>query len=149
MKTNICAALAAAVVLLSPPSVVLAQTTAGRGPMGRGMAMHYDVAAETTLSGTVEDVKSMASPRNGAGGLHLIVRTDNGTQEVAVGPAWFVTSKHFEFAKGDAVTVTGARTTVAGTAIVIAREVKKGEQVLTLRDAKGIPLWMRGMRRPS
>ena len=29
----------------------------------------------------------------------------------------------------------------AGEDVVIAREIKKGDQVLTLRDAKGFPLW--------
>jgi hypothetical protein len=35
---------------------------------------------------------------------------------------------------------------MAGADILIAREVKKGEQTLILRNAKGIPLWARGGR---
>jgi hypothetical protein len=30
---------------------------------------------------------------------------------------------------------------MAGQEVVIAREIKKGDQVLTLRDAKGFPMW--------
>ena len=61
--------------------------------------------------------------------------------EVDVGPASFVSSKNVTFAKGDALTVVGSKVTMAGQVVVIAREIKKGEQVLTLRDAKGFPLW--------
>jgi hypothetical protein len=52
-----------------------------------------------------------------------------------------VTSKHFDFAKGDAITVTGSKVKMGGQDVVIAREIKKGDQVLTLRDARGFPLW--------
>jgi hypothetical protein len=62
-------------------------------------------------------------------------------QEVAVGPVSFVTSSHFNFAKGDRVIVTGAKMKMGGSDVVVAREIKKGDQVLTLRDAKGVPLW--------
>jgi hypothetical protein len=37
--------------------------------------------------------------------------------------------------------VVGSKVTMAGQEVVIAREIKKGDQVLTLRDAKGVPLW--------
>jgi len=149
MKATIHAMTTAAVALCVVSTLAFAQGP-GRGP-GRGMAMHYDAAAEATFSGTVDDVRTMQAQRgmNGMGGLHLMVRTDDGVYEVALGPASFITSKHFEFAKGDAVTITGAKTTMAGHDVVIAREVKKDGNVLTLRDAKGMPLWMGRMRHPS
>ena len=64
-----------------------------------------------------------------------------GAIEVHVGPASFVSSKNATFTKGDALTVVGSKVTMAGKEVVIAREIKKGDQVLTLRDAKGYPLW--------
>jgi hypothetical protein len=45
------------------------------------------------------------------------------------------------FAKGDTLKVVGSQVTMAGQEVVIAREITKGDQVLTLRDAKGFPLW--------
>jgi hypothetical protein len=60
-----------------------------------------------------------------------------------------VTSQQFQFAKGDAITVTGSKVRIAGQDVIIAREIKKGDQVLTLRDAKGFPLWSGRGRRSS
>jgi hypothetical protein len=65
----------------------------------------------------------------------------SGPIEVHVGPASFVSSKNITFAKGDALTVVGSKVTMAGQDVVVAREIKKGDQVLTLRDANGFPLW--------
>jgi hypothetical protein len=43
--------------------------------------------------------------------------------------------------KGDQVEVKGVRTTIAGKPVVLAAEVKKGDNVLVLRDANGVPVW--------
>lgn len=70
-----------------------------------------------------------------------MLRSEAGVQDVHLGPSAFVSSKKFEFAKGDAITVTGSKVKLAGQDAILAREIKKGSQVLTLRDAKGFPLW--------
>ncbi len=77
------------------------------------------------------------------------MKTDAGTEDVRLGPAAFVQSKGFAFAAGDAVTVTGSKISVAGKAVVVAREVRKGGKVLTLRDENGRPLWAGRGRRSS
>jgi DNA/RNA endonuclease YhcR with UshA esterase domain len=101
---------------------------------------NYNPATETTLTGTVEAVKNLPSSPGG-GGVHLVLAAPSGPVEVHVGPAWFVTSKSVTFAKGDTLTVVGSKVTMEGEQAVIAREIRKGEQVLTLRDANGFPLW--------
>jgi hypothetical protein len=111
------------------------------GGLGPGGGRIYNPATEMTFSGTVQEVKSVPGPANGPGGVHLVVRTDAGVQDVHLGPAAYIESQKFAFAAGDAVTVTGSKVTVNGQDAVIAREVKKGDQVLTLRDARGIPRW--------
>jgi hypothetical protein len=63
-----------------------------------------------------------------------------GVMEVPLGPAWFVASKQMDFAKGDTITVTGSKLTTNDQEIVVAREVKKGDKVLTLRDPNGFSL---------
>ena len=108
----------------------------------RGMRQ-YDLATETTLTGTVNNVATMASPGRGGGGLHLTLATSSGEFEIRVGPAWFVSSRHVTFAKGDTVTVTGSKVTTNGREVIIAREIRRGEELLTLRDASGVPLWAR------
>ncbi len=120
---------------LSLAASAFAQRGMGRGPM------HYDAATEVTLSGTVDEVKQTQSPGRGMGGVHLIFSTATGPLEVLLGPASFVSSKDFSFAKGDALTVTGSKITTAGQEVVVAREITKGDRTLTLRDARGFPLW--------
>jgi hypothetical protein len=148
MRSSICVVFTMA-ALLSASTLALGQGGMHRGAGGVGMG-RYDAAAEVTFSGTVDEVRQMPSPRSGPGGLHLIIRGDGVVQEVAVGPVSFVTSSHFNFAKGDRVIVTGAKMKMGGSDVVVAREIKKGDQVLTLRDARGVPLWSHGaMRHPS
>ncbi len=130
--------LLAAAAAMSLSATAFAQRGMGRGPM------NYDAATEVTISGAVDEVKQMmpmGGGRMGGGGIHLMVATASGPVEVHVGPAAYVTSKNFVFAKGDVLTVTGSKVMMGGTEAVLAREITKGDQVLTLRDAKGFPLW--------
>ena len=116
---------------------------------GRGGG-NYNPATETTVTGTVDSVKNVPSPGRGGGGLHLMLVVATGPIEVHLGPASFVSSKNVTFTKGDALTVVGSKVTMDGQEVVIAREIKKGDQVLTLRDEKGFPLWSgRGRPKPS
>ncbi|WP_421656575.1 hypothetical protein [Leptothermofonsia sp. ETS-13] len=55
-------------------------------------------------------------------------------------------SKVFRSQSNDAIEVRGSRITFDGQPILIAAEVKKGDQVLTWRDDAGIPVWA-GWRR--
>ena len=70
---------------------VLAQ---GRGSGGRGP--NYNVAAETTVTGTVQDLKP--GPQQG---MHVMLKTSDATLELALGPSWYQTEKKYEIAKGD------------------------------------------------
>ncbi len=125
----------ASLVILGVAAAAFAQ-----GGMGRGGG-NYNPATETTLSGTVVEATNPTSQGSGGGGIHLLVSTAAGPMSVHVGPAWFVSSKNVTFAKGEAVTVVGSKVTMSDQEVVIAREIKKGDDVLTLRDAKGYPLW--------
>ncbi|MDE3195951.1 MAG: DNA-binding protein [Acidobacteriota bacterium] len=111
------------------------------GRMGMGM---YNTATETTIKGTVEEIKNPA--RGPMMGEHLVVKTADATLEVALGPAQFIESKGFTFAKGDAVEITGSKVTMGQTEYVIALEVVKDGKTLTLRDKDGSPLWAGKMR---
>jgi hypothetical protein len=74
-------------------------------------------------------------------GLHLVLNTSAGAIDVHVGPTWYVSSRNFTFAKGDTVTLVGSKITMSGREVLIAREITKGQQTLTLRTANGIPVW--------
>jgi hypothetical protein len=42
--------------------------------------------------------------------------------------------------------VAGSKLTMSGQEVVVAREVEKADRVLTLRDAKGFPMWSGRLR---
>ena len=66
---------------------------------------------------------------------------------LAQGPSWYQTEKKYEIAKGDQMEVTGAKSTVDGRDVLLVREIKKGSETMTFRDAKGFPMWAgRGRR---
>ena len=55
--------------------------------------------------------------------------------------------KKYELAKGDQIDVIGAKSEVDGRDVLLVREVKKGSETMTFRDAKGFPMWS-GRGRP-
>lgn len=148
--------LAIAVVALT--SFVVAQMGAGRGRMMRGPI--YNTATEATVLGTVDDVQQItgqATGPAGAGwarcpggwtGTHVLLKIETGTVVVHVGPSAYLASKNFTIAKGDSLKVLGSKMQYNGADFLIAKEITKGDQVLTLRDANGFPLWA-GFRRAA
>jgi hypothetical protein len=138
-----------AIALFSLSTLVSAQAAARQDVGRRRGGGNYNTATEVTFNGIVDEVQQIPAPAKGRGGLHLMVRSDAGMQEVHLGPAAYVASKHFELTKGEAIVVTGSRVKLGGQDVVIAREIKKGDQVLTLRNPKGFPLWSGRARRSS
>jgi len=126
----------------------------GQGPgycngcgMGRGMGGRmYDPAKAETISGKVTSLEEFAAPRGAGTGVVLKVSSGSETLAVHLGPKWFLDKQEMKFAAGDTVEIKGVKTMRRGQDIVIAAEVKKGSEVLKLRDEQGIPLWA-GWRR--
>ena len=126
----------AALALL--PAWAQQQARPGGGMIGH----HYDAAAEVTLKGTVTEVKEVECDMCGSAmGTHLVLQTDTESMEVMLGPTAFLKRHDFAIANGDAVSITGAKIKVGDQDQLLAREVKKGEQTLTLRDKMGRPMW--------
>lgn len=125
-----------AVVLLLSVDRAAAQRGGGRG---QGPA-HYDVAAEVTVTGTVEEVRQTTGP-GPAAGTHVMLKTASDTLELALGPSRFMTQKKFNLGKGDQIEVVGAKTTIEDRDVLIVREIKRGSETMTFRDAKGFPMW--------
>jgi hypothetical protein len=109
---------------------------------GPGVMRMYNPATEVTLKGSVESVYHMGP--QGWGGTHLSLKTDQETIDVRVGPSCFLAQNKMSFAKGDKVDVTGSRVKFWNKDALIAREIKKGGETLTLRDAQGVPAWWSG-----
>jgi hypothetical protein len=115
-------------------------------PQGRGGGPRYNLATEATVTGTVELVEQIAGPgggrgRRGLGGTHVTLKTKTETLEVHLGPTAFLNDKKLAITKGDMLAITGSRVTLDGERVFIAKEVKKGDNTWTLRDAAGLPLW--------
>ena len=114
---------------------------------GRGSAVpNYDPATEATFKGTVEQVKEVDHAGYRGKGLHVTLKTADGTFDVHLGPASFVT-KEITVAAGDQLEVVGSKVKSDGTESIIARTVKKGDKTATLRNSRGIPLWSGGRRK--
>lgn len=96
-----------------------------------GMGMQrFDPATVETGDGTIEKVVAQR-------GVHLVLKTAKETVEVALGPSWFIDNQEAKLQAGDSVSVRGSR----GPSGIVAIDVKRGGETLTLRDDDGTPLW--------
>jgi hypothetical protein len=121
----------------------------GSGGWGMGGAYNrmYDPAKVETVSGEVEKVEQFSTMRGMSPGIHLLIKTGKDTLSVHLGPAHFISRLDTKIKPGDKVEVKGARITFMGRPALIAVEVKKGDDVLILRDANGTPVWAGWRRR--
>jgi hypothetical protein len=127
--------LAAALLLALP----LAAT--GPKPPQANEVPKYNPATETTIKGTVQEIKTFACKLGGASGYHLEVKTEKGVVEVHVAAGKYLTDYDFQFAVGDEVEVTGSTVQMDGKDAFLARIIKKGQTTYTFRDKAGNPLW--------
>jgi len=121
----------------------------GSGGWGAGLPYnrHYDPATVRTLKGEVIWMKKLVPADGMADGLHLLLKTRDESIPVHLGPLWFLERQDFSLAAGDVVEVVGSRVTFEGMPALIATEVKKGDNVLRLREPGGFPLWSAWRRR--
>jgi hypothetical protein len=136
--------------LLFVPTAFAQRGMGGRGSGGWGRESQfqriYDLNTVETITGEVVAIDNQ-SPINGMSlGVHLQVETETTTIPVHLGPAWYLDNQDMQVEQGDWVEVTGSRVMLAEESTIIAAEVRKGDQILTLRDQHGIPVWS-GWRR--
>ncbi len=101
----------------------------------------YNPKTVETLGGEVVSVDKFTPGRRMSYGVHFTLKTEKETIPVHLGPSWYMEKQALTIAPGDKVEVTGSRITYQGQPTIIAAEVKKGGQVLKLRDAAGVPAW--------
>jgi hypothetical protein len=144
------------------PSTVFAQHGPGRHDPGSARPQEgpqegpaYDTKTEATFTGTVTDVKTGGPGRlgwlmrvhtlglghKGVQEKQLLLKTDTDTVRIHLGPTAFLTDQKVEIRKGDTLDVTGSRVTIGDSQLVLAREIRKADNIWTLRDAAGQPLW--------
>jgi len=137
----------AVLFLLVAATAYAAPGRGGGWGMGSSYQRMYNPATVETVTGTVQSVQKTTPMRGMQYGIHLIVKTDKETIPVHLGPGWFIEKQDQQIAKGDSVEVKGSRATVGGKPVIIAAEVKKGDEVLKLRDENGVPVWAGWRRR--
>ena len=121
----------------------------GSGGWGPGTPYYkmYDPKALETISGEVTSVDRITPNKGMAAGIHMIVKTEKETISVHLGPSWYLENQDVKIEPKDKVEVKGSRTTFAGKPAIIAAEVRKGDDVLKLRDDNGFPVWSGWRRR--
>lgn len=148
MSIGIATLVAAASVAAAEPAKGRGMTWQGSGGWGMGSpyARTYDVKAVETVSGTVVRVERITPMRGMSAGVHMVLKTDAGEFSVHLGPAWYIERQDVKLAPGDTVQVKGARVTFQGKPAIIAAEIRKGDEILPLRNDAGVPAWS-GWRR--
>ncbi|MHC4182894.1 MAG: hypothetical protein ACYSR0_06045 [Planctomycetota bacterium] len=116
----------------------------GWGSGGPCCTMYSPETAET-ISGEVVSVDKIMRGKGTFYGVHLTVKTDKETLPVHLGPGWYIESQDTKIEPKDKVEIKGSRIIFNGKPAIIAYEVKKGEEILVLRDENGFPAW-RGWR---
>ena len=100
----------------------------------------YDPATETKLKGTVEELKFV--PPTGAKTVaYLVIKSGTDTLQVFLCPKTFLDQMGATFKPEEKVEVTGSKVTQGGADLILAREVDKGDDMLTLRFKDGKPAW--------
>ena len=108
----------------------------------------YDPKTVGTIAGEVVQVEKLASANGLNSGVHLQLKTGNGTISVHLGPSWYLDNQEAQIQLNDRIEVTGSRITLDGKAVLLAAQVRKGDWILKLRDENGFPMWA-GWRRSS
>jgi hypothetical protein len=109
--------------------------------MGTQYGRMYSPKTVETISGEVVSIDKITPMKGMSYGIHLTVKTNKETISVHLGPGWYIESQDIKIMPNDKVKVKGSRITFEGKPAIIAAEVKKGDQVLKLRDENGFPTW--------
>lgn len=123
--------------LISPPGRVQAQTTAGATRTAG--AFSYDASKEVTLTGRVSSVLAKAAPGM-IPGSHLLVETSSGTVDASLGRFGLRGNGAVAVVAGQQIEVTGVMKMVKDKPLFLARTVKVGDEVYTVRNEHGLPL---------
>ena len=116
-----------------------------RGSGGWGMGSQYnrmyDPKTVGTISGEMISVDMITPMKGMSQGVHLTLKTDKEIISVHLGPWWYIENRDIRIEPKDKIEVAGSRITYQGKPAIIAANVKKGDEVLKLRDENGLPVW--------
>jgi hypothetical protein len=124
------------------------QGSGGWGPQA-AYNRNYDPKTVENLSGEVTSVDRLTPEKGMSYGIHLMLKTEKETISVHLGPGWYIERQDTQIKVKDTVQVKGSRITFEGKPAIIAADVKKGDEVLQLRDETGVPKWSGWRRRQA
>ena len=124
-------------------AVLLVVVLSSIGPRQQKGAPAYNVAGETVVTGVVQDTKEFFCPVSDDQGMHLVLRTQQGDLLVHVAPARFLRGLGVRFNPRDELAIVGTRIHYQGQDALLAREIRRGSEVLIVRDSQGHPVWNR------
>jgi hypothetical protein len=128
-------ALAALSLALRPP-LVHAQTAAIAAQTTRPFG--YEITKEVTLHGTVVSTPTKSSA-NAVNASQILLTTSSLTVNVNLGILTRGESA-ISVAPGKQIEVTGVMKNLKGTQVLLARILKVGNRIYTIRDERGIPI---------
>jgi hypothetical protein len=88
----------------------------------------------------VEQLK-LLPPTGGKPVVYLVMKSGQDTVQLFLCPKSFLDEMGVSFKAGDEIQVTGSKVKQDGADLILAREVIKGEDTLTLRFKDGKPAW--------
>jgi len=121
----------------------------GSGGWGPGSSYNrmYDPKTVETVTGEVVSVSSIVPNKGMGAGIHMTLDTGKEKISVHLGPSWYLENQDVKIEPKDKVEVKGSKIAFQGKPAIIAMEVKKGDEVLKLRDDAGFPVWAGWRRR--
>lgn len=113
----------------------------GKGGVKSEGQQKYDPSQVEIVSGEVAAVKDIETRNGKTSGVGLELNTGGQDLLVYLGPHIYVDLQNVRIVAGDKVEIKGVKTALDGQIIFLAGEVRKGDEVLRLRDDQGAPLW--------
>src|SRR5215831_1555682 len=125
-------------VLLFVPLTLVATSVFSQAPP------KYDSATETTITGTVSELK-LVPPTGSKGVAYLLTKTgpdkEKDTVQIFLCPKSFLDQMGITFKADENVEVKGSKVKQGGADLILAREMVKNGETLTFRFPDGKPAW--------
>lgn len=119
-------------------------------PLWHGTGWHYYApqwtAAEMTVVGEVRRTRTRTHGASLDPGYEVLVRSGNRLYVGYVAPQWYAEARRLSLAEGDVVQMRGAYTHENGRHELVVGSLAAGGRSYRLRNARGIPVWVRGAR---
>jgi peroxiredoxin Q/BCP len=108
---------------------------------GGTYARLFSTGRQATLTGVVGVVEQFTPLKGMSPAVVLTLQGKSPAPRVVLGPAWYVASQAAKISAGDRIRVTGASVLLDGKPFVLASHLRRGRQVLALRNPSGRFMW--------